>query len=39
MSQDLSYTDGCRCSDIYQNKNQIYSLLERDSESDEEEDD
>jgi len=28
---------GCICSDLYQNKNQRDSLLERDSESDDEE--
>jgi len=39
MSQGLSCTDGCRCSDLYQNKNQRDSLLERDSESDDEEED
>ena len=39
MSQASSCTDGYRCSDLYQNKNQRDSLLERDSESDDEEED
>jgi hypothetical protein len=39
MSQCLSCRDGCRCSNLYQNKNQRDSLLERDSESDDEEQD
>ena len=39
MSQGLSCTDGCRSSDLYQNKNQRDSLLERDSKSDDEEED
>ena len=39
MSQGLSCTDGCRSSDLYQNKNQRDSLLERDSKSDDEEKD
>jgi hypothetical protein len=39
ISQELSCTDGCRCSDICQDTNQRESLSERDSESDNEEED
>ena len=32
VAQGLSFTDGCRCSDICQNTNQRESLSERDDE-------